>query len=271
MVAMKAIWRLPCWLMLLIGATACIQPEIQTSRLKVLSYNIHHGEGTDGQFDLERLAALIRAQDADLVALQEVDQGTERASGRLQAMELGRLTNMQAVFGKAMDYQGGAYGEAILSRLPILETALQPLPHSAGAEPRAALAVLVQLPDTGPDLWFVATHLDHLPDDTDRLAQAEEIRRWLVRQGPDAPMILAGDLNAVPGSAPMQIFEQDWQMADEAFQRPTFPSDQPKLKIDYVLFRPDTHWRVTEIEVVGESVASDHRPLLVGLEFSGQP
>src|SRR5688572_3660564 len=83
-------------------------------RLRVLTYNIHHGEGTDARFDLERLARIIREARPDLVALQEVDRRTRRASGVDQAAELGRLTGMNVVFGKAMDHDGGEYGQAIL-------------------------------------------------------------------------------------------------------------------------------------------------------------
>ena len=87
--------------------------------LRVLTYNIHHGEGMDGRFDLPRLAGIMTSADPDLIALQEVDQGTERAGGVDQVAELGRLTGMRPVFGKAMDFQGGAYGVGVLSRKPI--------------------------------------------------------------------------------------------------------------------------------------------------------
>src|SRR5688500_8381796 len=76
-------------------------------RRRVLSYNIHHGEGTDRKFDLERLAKIIRAAEPDVVALQEVDRKTRRASGVDQAAELGKLTDMHVEFGNAMNYSGG--------------------------------------------------------------------------------------------------------------------------------------------------------------------
>ena len=82
--------------------------------VRALTYNIHHGEGTDGRLDLSRLAAIISSAAPDLVALQEVDLGTARAGGVDQLAELGRLTGMHPVFGKAMDYQGGAYGVGVL-------------------------------------------------------------------------------------------------------------------------------------------------------------
>ena len=74
--------------------------------VRVLTYNIHHGEGTDGIVDLPRLAQIVKSVQPDLVALQEVDQLTERASGVDQLHALAQLTGMRARFGKAMDYTG---------------------------------------------------------------------------------------------------------------------------------------------------------------------
>src|SRR5687768_15481548 len=74
-------------------------------RLRVLTYNIHHGEGVDGRLDLERIARVITAEEPDLVALQEVDVKTRRTGGVDQAAELARLTGMHFAFGKAIDYE----------------------------------------------------------------------------------------------------------------------------------------------------------------------
>src|SRR5437867_2636498 len=75
-------------------------------RVRVLTYNIHHGEGRDGEFDMPRLARVITNVQPDLVGLQEVDVGTSRASGVDQLSELAQLTGMHGQFGKAMDYKG---------------------------------------------------------------------------------------------------------------------------------------------------------------------
>ena len=64
--------------------------------MRILTYNIHHGEGLDGRIDLPRIAAVIAAQRPDLVALQEVDRNARRSGGVDQAAELGRLTGLQA-------------------------------------------------------------------------------------------------------------------------------------------------------------------------------
>src|ERR1700674_4525771 len=80
---------------------------------RVLTYNIHHGQGTDGRFDLSRLAGVMKRVQPDVVALQEVDRGTERSGGVDQLAELERLTDMHAEFGKTMDYSGGRHGGGV--------------------------------------------------------------------------------------------------------------------------------------------------------------
>ena len=115
--------------------------------VRILAYNIHHGEGMDGKLDLERIAALVRRVDPDLVTLQEVDSVTTRTDAVDQASELGRLTGLESIFGRFMSYQGGAYGMAVLSRWPIVAVANHRLPD--GAEPRSALSAVVRSPTTG--------------------------------------------------------------------------------------------------------------------------
>jgi endonuclease/exonuclease/phosphatase family metal-dependent hydrolase len=223
----------------------------------VLSYNIHHGEGTDRKFDLDRLAKIIRAAEPDVVALQEVDRKTRRASGVDQAAELGKLTGMHAEFGNAMNYSGGEYGEAILTREKPTKVEVHALPHGPGREPRAALAVTLKPRDGLPELVFIGTHLCHQSTD-DRVAQAKKINEAYAVDS-KLVAILAGDLNARTDTPAMKEFGKQW--------RDTMPA---RNKIDYVLVRPGDPWRVIEAKVVPEPVASDHDPVLVVLEWTGK-
>ena len=68
---------------------------------------------------LERIAKLLMAEKPDIIALQEVDQGTKRASRVDQPAEFARLTGMKVVFGRNIPFDGGGYGTAVLTRLPI--------------------------------------------------------------------------------------------------------------------------------------------------------
>jgi len=236
--------------------------------LRVLTYNIHHGEGTDGRVDLSRLAGVVTSVHPDLVALQEVDEGTERASGADELAELARLTDLHGVFGKAMDYWGGEYGVAVLSRWPLLRTHNDPLPNLADHEPRTALTVEVAVGDGGPSIEFTSTHLDQARDPENRLAQARYLNDRLAREDEHAT-ILAGDMNARPDTPVMDVLEARWTNPPAVDPSPISPTGRPRLRVDYVLIRPAARWRVVESSIVNEAVASDHRPLLVVLEWTG--
>ena len=241
----------------------------QPPQLRVLTYNIHHGEGIDGKLDLARIARVIESVDPDLVALQEVDQRVERTGGVDQPAELAALTGMEVVFGGNIDLQGGRYGNAVLSKLPILRHKNHLLPRVGDSEQRGVLEVEIALPGHAEPLLFLATHLDHRREHRERNQSAQAINK-LVSGRPDQPAILAGDLNATPDSAPLDHFFQEWRSASRREQA-TAPVDKPARQIDYILIRPDNFWGVIETNVLDEAVASDHRALLAVIQRRDKP
>jgi endonuclease/exonuclease/phosphatase family metal-dependent hydrolase len=224
--------------------------------LRILSYNIHHGRGTDGQVDLPRIAAVIRGSEADLIMLQEVDNRTSRTGGVDQTAELARLTRLHGEFGHQIDYQGGRYGQALLSRTPLEEPQVHVLPGDPKSETRIAFSARTDV--AGRSLVIVGTHLHHL-DPQVRLAQAEAIAALDLGTG---PMILGGDLNAVPGSPPLAALLETWESAT-AEPLLTFPAGKPARQIDFILYRLAGVLEARAARVLDEPVASDHRPILV--------
>jgi endonuclease/exonuclease/phosphatase family metal-dependent hydrolase len=251
-------------MLLLASASSVVcQESVDSSRIvRVLSFNILHGETMRGDFDLEQIARVIRKAEPDLVAMQEVDLYTGRTSGRDLASELGLLTQMVPLFGRAMPYDGGEYGEGILSRYSFLSTRNHALPAQEGKEPRSALEVHVIL-KSGDTIAFVGTHFDHTGE-VDRINQAAELREILADV--DLPVLLAGDLNATPESRTMEILFSDLKPSSTDMA-PTMPSDGPGAKIDYILYGPPDRWRVLESRVICDTVASDHCALLSVLEL----
>jgi endonuclease/exonuclease/phosphatase family metal-dependent hydrolase len=239
-------------------APAARQPDA----LRVVTYNIKHGRGNDNVVDLERTARVLRALQPDVVGLQEVDDRAERSGGVAEAEWLGNRLGLFHAFGRFMDFQGGAYGMAILTRYPI--AAVRPVPLPDGNEPRVALSVEIRLPDGRP-LTVVNVHFDWVRDDRFRFAQAEALAKDLDALG--TPFILLGDFNDVPESRTLALFRARAAEAKKpAADRFTFSSTAPEKEIDYVFWSPADAWRAREVRVVDERVASDHRPVLAVIE-----
>lgn len=238
--------------------------KVDSSRIvRVLSFNILHGATMKGDFDLDLIANVIKETKPDLVALQEVDYKTNRAKRMDLVTELAIRTGLCPLFGKAMSFDGGEYGEGVLSKFSFFETENHGLVAQEGKEPRSALEVNVVL-QGGDAVRFVGTHLDHTKDETDRINQAKQLNKLFTTD--NTPTILAGDLNATPESKTMGILYKEWSKSfvDDL---PTYPSSNPNKKIDYILFRPANRWRILEAKVIDEKVASDHCPVLSVLEL----
>lgn len=254
---------LPCALAIVFFWALLVAPVGHAATtLRVLSYNIHHGRGTDGQVDLPRIAAVIRGSEADLIMLQEVDNRTTRTGGVDQTAELARLTGLHGEFGHQIDYQGGRYGQALLSRTPLEEPQVYVLPGDPMSEARIAFVARTDV--AGHSLVIVGTHLHHLNPEV-RLAQARAIAALDLGTG---PMVLGGDLNAVPGSPPLEALLKTWTAAT-AEPLATFPAGHPTRQIDAILYRPVGVLEAQAARVLDEPVASDHRPILVEFSLRG--
>ncbi|PHQ35501.1 endonuclease/exonuclease/phosphatase family protein [Rhodopirellula bahusiensis] len=242
-------------------------PQVQAQdsaspiRLRVLSYNIHHGAGNDGKIDLDRLANVIRKVEPDLVAVQEVDQNTRRNGMVNQVETLAAKSGLFGEFAKQIDYDGGEYGQAILSKYPIESLEVHWLPGDPIRERRIVGVAEMQIHSTR--LRFATTHLHHVRADL-REKQIDELNR-LFANG-DQPTVIAGDFNAKPASEAMQLLQTKWKVSTSESMH-TFPAKSPNRQLDYVAMCPASSWRIVSTEVLDEPIASDHRPLLVVVEL----
>ncbi|GAB2532626.1 hypothetical protein GCM10027189_12100 [Rufibacter soli] len=235
--------------------------------LKVMSYNIRHANPPSKPkfIDLDAIVAVIKAQNPDVVALQEVDVHTNRSGGVDQAKVIAQKLGMHYFFGKALDYDGGDYGVAILSRFPLEGAVAVPLPSVAGtnAEPRVLAYATIQI-SPKKSLVFASTHLDEKGNPQNRLLQLEKIAQ--VKDGVKLPFIIAGDFNATPGSESIQrldaLFTRTCQ--DCAF---TFPVLEPNRTLDFIGYSPAARFKVVSHQVIPETYASDHRPIVAELRF----
>lgn len=255
-------YSIVCAAILCIGLTwnAFAQDRIE---LRVMTYNIHHGEGIDGKLDLERIAAVINSVAPDFVALQEVDNQTERTNKVDQVKVLSELTGLHYAYGKALDFQGGAYGNAFLSRYPIEQSKVHILPKSADREQRVFLQSNVKIANEKM-ITFIATHLDN-SSAVDRMAAVEMMDTLL--PGMTNPILFAGDMNAVPESAEMTTLMKTFTPAIMNAPLLTSPAENPRRQIDYIFYYPSSRWQTKKVEVLDEAVASDHRALMAVIEL----
>lgn len=252
-------------LMALMVTPVIAQDKVENKKIvKVLSFNILGGRTTKGDFNLEALAKVINETNPDFVAMQEVDYKVNRSRKYDLATELGYRTKMAPLFARAMYYDGGEYGEGILSKYSFLSTRNVALPYIDKQEPRAALEIVVELASKDT-IAFVGTHFAH-EGNAGREIQAKKINEVFTKN--KYPTILAGDLNARPGSGPINTLEAIWQSTyDRDNPEPTIPSDNPRAKIDYVMFYPKNRWKVLDKKVIADTYVSDHCLYLVTLEL----
>lgn len=247
------------------GGVAPAVVSAEEPRLRVAAYNIRHGEGVDRTLDLARIADVLAQLDADVIALQEVDQGTDRTGRVDQAAAIAARLGYRGVHGAHRPFQGGAYGNAVLTRLPVRASRTHAVPPAAG-QALAVLEVEVAMPGLGP-VSVVSVHLAGSLDD--RMAQAQAITRLFAAA--DRPIVLAGDFNGRPDDAAVAWLSGRWRRLEKNGPRETFPADRPDREIDFMMVAADeARLELVEHRVLPESMAADHRPLLAVFRVAGR-
>ncbi len=240
--------------------------------LRVTSYNVHSCIGMDGRLSPERIARVIARDRPDIVALQELDCRRDRSLGVDQAHRIARLLEMEYRFHPAFRVEEEEYGDAILTRLPVLASRTGALPTPPGREPRGALWLTLEL--EGRAIQVLNTHLGL--GSGERLAQVCELvsERWLAHPECTGPTLLCGDFNATPRSrtlAGLTVPGADLVEAQMLVPGPrlrTFPGRRPSVCIDHVLVRGVADVRTVQVPCDALSrLASDHLPLVVDVEL----
>lgn len=247
----------------ILGMTFCLPPLVfSQDTLTVMTYNIHHAEGMDGVVNENRIAEIIKEVDPDFVALQEVDSGTVRSFRTDQPGAIAHLSNRVAYFGHNLNFQGGGYGNVILTRDSVSAWDNVFLPSRYQGEQRGVMYVRTDV--NGRKLLFLATHLDYRSKDEERLASVAMIDS-LIDALKISNVILAGDLNDIPESETVRRIRQNIGL--QAVQRAggqktvfTFPADSATKKIDYIFTSGD--FQCIGYAVLHEPVASDHLPVV---------
>lgn len=248
------------WSIFRLGAAVAVffSPfPLQAGEFTLMSYNVKNGTGMDGRRDYDRTARVIAAEKPDVVALQELDQGTIRSSGRDTLQELAARTTLTGTYAKAIDYSGGSYGVGILSREKPLSVKRIPLP---GRE-EARVLLMAEF----RDYWFCVTHLSLTREDSS--ASIDMIAALAAKCS--KPFFIAGDFNLTPDSEPITRMKKHFILLNDPAQK-TFPAKNPEECIDYIWMyrgKKTEAFHVKERRVIEAPAASDHRPVKVTVSY----
>ena len=228
----------------------------ENREISVMTYNVGVFSKS-GRNSLPDIAEFIRKSGASLVSLNELDSCNRRHDS-FQLQQLAQAVGgWDYHFASAFPFAGGAYGNGILSREPILWSGTLALPKADGAEPRSVAVV-----ETASCV-FASAHLDHVGKEA-RLEQVRIINQWFTGRykGYSKPVLLCGDMNATPGSETLALLEENWtRLSGTDF---TYSTSQPRGCIDYIFaLKVAATPEVVSCRVVTEGTEelSDHFPL----------
>jgi endonuclease/exonuclease/phosphatase family metal-dependent hydrolase len=224
-----------------------------TDELRLVVANVHFGFDVDGRQRAREVAELLASLDADIIVLNEVDRGWLISGATDLLGTYAATTGLEAVFAPASDE---VWGNAVLTRLRVVEMATERLPRGSDPLIRSAVTVVLELPD-GSLLAVVGTHLSNVDRQGDtRLPQAQAIAGIVARlRERGLEVVVAGDLNAGPGDPSLEVLES-LLVRTLPNSVGTFPAASPRVQIDHILIPID--WQVVEARAFNTTF-SDHR------------
>ena len=243
-------------------------------RLRTLSYNIHKCiGGVDRRYDPDRIVEVIQNLDVDVAMLQEVDGGVARSNHDHQVDLLAEQLGLRyRTWFPNVDVRGGGqYGNAILSRYPIIESTNLDLTIRFKKRRSALHAVLrIRHDDVDRTVHVYNMHLG--------LARYERRRqlRMFLDSHPfqnlhhDTPIVVGGDLNDVYGGLGELLAPAGFRGIE---RRPlTFPAWGPMRALDAIFVRGAMDFlRLARCDSELARRASDHRPLVADVRLRAHP
>lgn len=225
-------------------------------KLTFASYNIHKGLGIDGRRDPDRILAVIDELDADIVALQEVD---ERFGSRRAVLDKQELTDKgwQIAAHSTRPASMGWHGNALLVRkgLEVLEVESETLPQ---LEPRGAIRA--KLRAGAHEICVTCMHLDL----SGLLRKRQFAHLCNNSRAPGLPAVMLGDCNEwIRPIGGERGLAAHWEMVEPGR---SFPARRPLLALDRLMHTP--HWALQQADVHSSPLArqaSDHLPIKVAL------
>lgn len=244
----------------LLSLFALLQACAAGPQYTLMTYNIRHGVGMDRVHDLQRTAGVMASVSPDFVILNEVDQATVRSGGMHEADTLGKLLGLRNYFSASIEYDGGSYGNAFLSRYPILSFDVHDISANRYFEGRSLFHARILLEADTLHVW--GTHLG-----LDSLEREEQVNDILGLIEPSQAMILGGDFNLEPGSHPYNRIAEilvDGVAGLNTNPGNTYPADIPIRRIDFLFLGHKVEaTSIPSITAENLKTASDHLPQIL--------
>jgi len=250
-----------------------IYSEEEAPQLRVATLNMAASRVSS----LTEIAKAIKATDADIIALQEVDVMTARSGQLNQPEELAKLTGLNIEFGRAIDFDGGFYGLAIASKYPILKTNITNLP-SGNREQRIAFEAHIDVPGFAAPIIIFNAHLDTKEDPGMRIDQVRELNNTSIDTR--GIKILLGDMNDVPNSSTYLELSRYWNnITDKNTDFRSWPAINPEIQVDYIMTSKAQEWTINNVLVPNNTknytdinwpAVTDHLPIIVDMKMTEQ-
>ena len=242
-------------------------PESTYADLTVVTYNINHGQGMDGIYSSIRIARTLEQYEPDLVALQEVDMGTNRVNQDRQAEVIANHLGMFYVFGNTVNYIGGEHGNAILSKYPIISSQNSDISPDITSERRGLLRATVDLEFR--TLKFYSTKFGVM--DEEQKYHSRRIGKFFNRTKLNEPVIFGGDLGVKPFSPLLASLMKNMIDLGTRFNSPTatYPTNLMSRRLDYILVNKYVEPIEYSIPIDELStISSDHLPIMVKVRIT---
>lgn len=239
---------------------------------RITTYNIHKCRGLDRRVRPHRIIDVIKETQADVVALQEVvgmdEPERERNHVRAIAEELG----FEFRIGENRRLHGGAYGNALLTRLPIISESNHDITWRK-REPRGCLEVVLKIkPTQVPELRIFNVHLG-----TAFFERRYQARRLLEvvdeRSEKNSPRLVLGDFNEWPRGLASHLLENHFHTAEPKSRLGrvrSYPGILPLAHVDHIYY--DSPLELVDVKVHRSAialVASDHLPVVAEFRLAG--
>ena len=240
-------------------------PDETPDQIRIATYNIHSCGGFEDSNEShpEWAGGVIAGIQPNVIGLQEVDRNTSRSGWKDQTVQLAQMTGLDPYFAKTVSYYGGDYGIGALAGLQSVSVRNVSLPGEE--EVRALLEIEFN------DFVLFNTHLSLTKDSRKESAEIINSELSLYQK----PVVLVGDMNVNSVRELTRLFGESWTILSP--ELPTYPSDEPTMRLDFILIADPTGtipvnssvW--TDAVVGGEVIqdlSSDHCPVYIDLDWA---